>query len=981
MIDAVISKPWQPHNEDDVAKFSSLISGVSQEQRLRYLRGRLLRDLQFMGMPERHERIAIAHCNTFKWIFRTPTESSTKWTNFVDWLQNNDGLYWITGKAGSGKSTLMKYIYGSTNTKKNLEAHNRKLPVITAGFFFWNSGTRIQMSQKGLLQTLLYESLRKCEDLIPLVFPQRWNAYEMFGQDFHTWSDAELLQGFKLLIKQDGVSAKFCFFVDGLDEFAGEPTVLINLFKDVVSTSQVKICLSSRPWLVFEDAFKHHSNLMLQDLTYPDITNYIGNELGRNDHFLVLKARKPAYAAKLVKDIATKAAGVFLWVKLVVTSLLAGLINSDRISDLQRRLELIPPGLEDLYGKMLDSLDPFYLEHASQLFQLVRAAYRPLSLLGMSFADEEDVMYAIEAEVKPLTDEEKLLRCEETRRRLNSRCKGLLEIPMTDVWQAPHRSQDAYSSTQPRQRYNKNNLNSSTKERTVNDSSSYYQQLSSHNNIEKSSLIENFEDFEIGDGHKKKMPKSENPDEYDSSNQTEEDGAHSSFPSSEEDDVLSVSADFGGRLLCLDVEKLGNLKIEYLHRTVKDYLEREEVWSQLVQVTTRSFNAQLSLCRANLSLLKVQDPDKISEDAFWECIIDCLNYATEAEANVMEPQVSVIDELGRVADIFDARGLELAEKAGIVSVSVDETESTAMSISMRVKQEKIALGAPSWHEQFLRSRSTRPDRMLSLPSRNPGQDMTTNPESQTQDRTTRMRSTPEERRERPLSPSLPSSPSRSSIPDVPKVRSQHKHIQPRWMSTRKTTTSFIIHWAGTHPEVDLSCTFHCFVTLFGLPLYLKRKLDHGGVALQDRNRRPFLGYLILMDEKPFVHYHSNTTSRLPHLTLVKAALEYGADPNQEYGGTTPWQSLLKRACEASKAFQVGSLERPQDRAFSMGRWADLVELFIQHGANPVEVQNSPRANAIREIFEDWDVLRTKKLDKLVRGAQRRGPPLGRLWQR
>ena len=354
-----------------------MISGLSKEERSRYLKQRLLQDLQFLEMPDRHERIAAAHRRTFKWIFESSEGYKVKWTDFVNWLQNDDELYWITGKAGSGKSTLMKYIYGSRRTRKYLKLRDRTLPVITAGFFFWNSGTNIQMSQQGLLQTLLYESLRQCEDLIPIVFPQRWNSYDMFGQDYRPWTDGELLQGFKRLVKQDGDAARFCFFVDGLDEFDGDPGVLINLFKEVVSTSKVKVCLSSRPWLVFEDAFRHYSNLMLQDLTYPDITNFVSSELGSSSHFLTLRARKAKYADKLITDIATKADGVFLWVKLVVTSLLAGLTNSDRISDLQRRLELIPRDLEDLYGKMLKSFDAFYLEHASQLFQLVRASYRP----------------------------------------------------------------------------------------------------------------------------------------------------------------------------------------------------------------------------------------------------------------------------------------------------------------------------------------------------------------------------------------------------------------------------------------------------------------------------------------------------------------------------------------------------------------------------------------------------------------------------
>lgn len=39
-----------------------------------------------------------------------------RWNDFVAWLEEGDGLYWIAGKAGSGKSTLMKYIASHPST-------------------------------------------------------------------------------------------------------------------------------------------------------------------------------------------------------------------------------------------------------------------------------------------------------------------------------------------------------------------------------------------------------------------------------------------------------------------------------------------------------------------------------------------------------------------------------------------------------------------------------------------------------------------------------------------------------------------------------------------------------------------------------------------------------------------------------------------------------------------------------------------------
>jgi hypothetical protein len=93
--------------------------------------------------------------------------------------------------------------------------------------------------------------------------------------------------------------------------------------------------------------------------------------------------------------VVSKASGVFLWVRLVVVSLLAGMRHGDRFSDLQRRLDLLPDRLEDLYMKILQSLDPFYLEHAAQLFGLVQECIDPPPLLLLPFVDAEGSEFAL----------------------------------------------------------------------------------------------------------------------------------------------------------------------------------------------------------------------------------------------------------------------------------------------------------------------------------------------------------------------------------------------------------------------------------------------------------------------------------------------------------------------------------------------------------------------------------------------------------
>lgn len=47
----------------------------------------------------------------------------------------------------------------------------------------------------------------------------------------------------------------------------------------------------------------------------------------------------------LIGKVVTKASGVFLWVALVVASLISGMNYGDRVLDLQKRLDLLPSEL------------------------------------------------------------------------------------------------------------------------------------------------------------------------------------------------------------------------------------------------------------------------------------------------------------------------------------------------------------------------------------------------------------------------------------------------------------------------------------------------------------------------------------------------------------------------------------------------------------------------------------------------------------
>lgn len=123
---------------------------------------RILRSLHFKTIAMRESRIPEAHATTFEWIFSEENNESP----FLEWLKNDDGVFWAMGKAGSGKSTLMKFLVNHPLTEQHVKTWAAGKIVVMAKDFFWNAGNELQKSQEGLLRSLLFAILRQCPNMI-----------------------------------------------------------------------------------------------------------------------------------------------------------------------------------------------------------------------------------------------------------------------------------------------------------------------------------------------------------------------------------------------------------------------------------------------------------------------------------------------------------------------------------------------------------------------------------------------------------------------------------------------------------------------------------------------------------------------------------------------------------------------------------------------------------------------------------------------
>lgn len=339
----------------------------------------ILKSLAFSEIQDRRNAIKRAHEVTFEWVF---AERSI----LVDWLQSSRPLFWINGKAGSGKSTLMKFLTSRQQTTRLLEkwAGGRFLHVIE--FYFWYLGTAMQKSQQGLLRGVLYQVLSQARDLIQTACPEQWksvyenikpsgkNRFEKEGLIYDPWSDEELVASIERLARFTS-DHRFCFFIDGLDEYYADHSQLVKLIQKLSENPEFKFCVSSRPWNVFVNAFTSPDgdispdSLVLEELTRPDIERYVHAELRDSVH------EQPEMQA-LVSEVSIKAQGVFLWVFLVVRSLQEGVVEGDTVSILRQRLEELPSDLVEYFELIFSRVAPVYKKWTASALQLALFAAR-----------------------------------------------------------------------------------------------------------------------------------------------------------------------------------------------------------------------------------------------------------------------------------------------------------------------------------------------------------------------------------------------------------------------------------------------------------------------------------------------------------------------------------------------------------------------------------------------------------------------------
>jgi hypothetical protein len=306
-------------------------------------------------------------------------------------------------------------------------------------FFFWAPGTREQKSQEGFLRALLYQITTADRRLIPLLLPDTWrDCYGREGSGKEPPSAAEMKEGLHKLATLETLPWKLFIILDGLDEFEGDVSATIALIEQLAGRPDIKILLPSRPMGLCDHAFGSCPQLRIQDLTRGDMSLYIDDELLSHPYVSGLEQCCPGTTKQLKAEILEKASGVFLWLVLACRTLRDGCASSATLADLRRRLEELPPELQDMFRHIVCSrVHPRYRGRAAKL---LRIAFESQVLVDDTLVyalpllklDDQDL--SLSTLPLPLRanamDSDMLPRLE---RRLVAYTGGLLEVQALDI--------------------------------------------------------------------------------------------------------------------------------------------------------------------------------------------------------------------------------------------------------------------------------------------------------------------------------------------------------------------------------------------------------------------------------------------------------------------------------------------------------------------------------------------------------------------
>lgn len=316
-----------------------------------------IKSLGLTSANPRAQKIKSAYGETFNWIW----DESSRSPGFLRWAKHGlpSNFYYIRGKPGAGKSTLMKFICDELVSRTT-----GSTPITIISYFFHELGTPNETSSRGCLSSLLRQFLQNFPGLAQTVFTIFENTRRKCGMQDFMWELETLEKALIDVIRKLDSGTTICIFIDGIDECEDRTSrrdcllFLKLLVKEAANSSlNVRLCVSSRPQNGTDHLLQEAHGFKIQDYTKNDILNYVKAELKTpsitetREHFQFGSVQD-----SLINDIAGKADGIFLWAALTLREIKDKIDDGEHDNALQQCINDQSGDVRDLYSSIIERI-------------------------------------------------------------------------------------------------------------------------------------------------------------------------------------------------------------------------------------------------------------------------------------------------------------------------------------------------------------------------------------------------------------------------------------------------------------------------------------------------------------------------------------------------------------------------------------------------------------------------------------------------
>ncbi|KAJ6118763.1 hypothetical protein N7471_013383 [Penicillium samsonianum] len=314
-----------------------------------------LRDLRTTNPYDDKERIKSTNGgllkNSYCWIL--DNEEFKKWQD-----NQTNHLLWIRGDPGKGKTMLLCGIIDEV-TRLNVGSANIS--------FFFCQATDVRINS----------ATKKNPSLLSHVRGRYDQAGKALFEDINAWSALSAI--FTDILKDPSLNSAY-LIIDALDECTNGLRSLLDLIiQESSAHPQIKWIASSRNWpeIIERLDIATEITLISLELNEASVSESVNRFIEHKVHSLAkVKRYKGDTRDTICRHLSLNSQGTFLWVALVCQNL-----DKTLPRHAIKKLEAFPPGLNALYGRMIDQVrESEDAELCKQILAIMSTVYRPITL-------------------------------------------------------------------------------------------------------------------------------------------------------------------------------------------------------------------------------------------------------------------------------------------------------------------------------------------------------------------------------------------------------------------------------------------------------------------------------------------------------------------------------------------------------------------------------------------------------------------------